>query len=269
MRETDSVFTGSIPALYDRYLGALLFQPYATDMAGRLADMTEGRLLETAAGTGIVTHALTRALSDQVQIVATDLNQPMIDHAAMQLASSRVTWQQADAVALPFENASFDRVVCQFGIMFVPDKLKAYQEALRVLKPGGSFVFNVWDKIQENEFAHLVSEAVKALFPQDPPDFLGRTPYGYHDQEAIRHQLQEAGFARVKSETVIRRSRAGSPAEPAIGYCQGTSLRGEIEPRGASCLQEATDTATEAIAAQFGAGAVDGKIQAHVIVAGR
>jgi len=269
MSETDKIFTGSIPALYDRYLGPLLFEPYAADIAGRLSNLTEGRLLETAAGTGIVTRALARALSDQVQIVATDLNQPMIDHAATQLSSSRVRWQQADALSLPFEDACFDGVVCQFGIMFFPDKIKAYREVLRVLKPGGRFVFNVWDRIEENEFAHLVTGAVKALFPQDPPMFLARTPYGHPNPEQIRDELQKAGFTGVKSETIVRRSRAGSPRDPAIGYCQGTPLRGEIEARGASCLREATDAATESIAAQFGVGAVDGKIQAHVIAACR
>ena len=140
MSQTDNVFAGSIPALYDQYLGSLLFQPYGRDIADRLAYLTDGRLLETAAGTGIVTRALAAALSNQVKIVATDLNQPMVDHAAMQFSSSRVAWQKADALKLPFEDASFDCVVCQFGIMFVPDKLKAYREALRVLKSGGSFM---------------------------------------------------------------------------------------------------------------------------------
>jgi SAM-dependent methyltransferase len=193
----------------------------------------------------------------------------MIDHAATQLSSSRVTWQHADALSLPFEDASFDWVVCQFGIMFVPDRIKAYGEALRVLKSGGSFIFNVWDKIEENEFAHLVSRSVEALFPQDPPMFLRRTPHGYHNQEAIRHELKQAGFSELTFETVASRSRASSASYPAIGYCQGTPLRSEIESRGASCLQEATHAATEAISGQFGTGAVDGKIQAHIILAYR
>ena len=262
MSQTDNVFAGSIPTLYDQYLGSLLFQPYARYL-------TEGRLLETAAGTGIVTRKLATGLSNKFQIVATDLNQPMIDHAASQLSSSRVAGQQADALKLPFEDASFDCIVCQFGIMFVPDKLKAYREALRVLKSGGSFIFNVWDKIEENEFAHLVADSVEALFPQDPPMFLRRTPYGYHNKEAIQQELQQAGFSKLECETIARRSRASSPSQPAIGFCQGTPLRGEIEARGASCLQEATDAAAEAITARFGTGAVDGKIQAHVILAYR
>jgi len=267
MSETDKIFSGSIPALYDRYLGPLLFEPYATDIAGRLSNLTEGRLLETAAGTGIVTRALARAFPYEVQIVATDLSQPMIDHAATQLSSSRVRWQQADALGLPFEDISFDAVVCQFGVMFFPDKIKAYREVLRVLKPGARFVFNVWDRIEENEFAHLVTGAVKDLFPQDPPMFLARTPYGHHNPEKIRNELQQAGFTEVKCETVVRRSQAGSARDRAIGYCQGTPLRNEIEARDAGRLREATDAAAKSIAARFGVGPVDGKIQAHVIVA--
>jgi ubiquinone/menaquinone biosynthesis C-methylase UbiE len=269
MSQTDNLFAGSIPALYDQYLGSLLFQPYARDIADRLPYLTEGRLLETAAGTGIVTRALAAALSNQVQIVATDLNQPMIDHAATQLSSSRVTWRQADALNLPFEDSPSIASCVSSGSCLYRISLKPIGEVLRVLKPGGSFIFNVWDKIEENEFAHLVADSVEALFPQDPPMFLRRTPHGYHNKEAIQQELQRAGFSKLKCETITCRSRASSPNQPAIGYCQGTPLRGEIEARGASCLQEATDAAAEAIAAQFGAGAVDGKIQAHVILAYR
>lgn len=265
MSPTDEAFTGTIPALYDRYLGPLLFEPYATDIADRLSNLTKGRLLETAAGTGIVTRALATALSGQIEIVATDLNEPMIDYAATQLSSSRVTWQQADATRLPFPNAWFDAVVCQFGVMFFPDRIKAYREALRVLKPGGRFVLNVWDRIEENEFAHVVARAVKDLFPQDPPMFLTRTPYGHYHRKKICDELQEAGFAGIKSETIGLWSQAGAACDPAIGFCQGTPLRSEIEARDASRLQETTDAATEAITARFGAGRVEGKIQAHII----
>jgi SAM-dependent methyltransferase len=186
-----------------------------------------------------------------------------------QFSSSRVRWQQADAMSLPFEDASFDAVVCQFGVMFFPDTIKSYRETLRVLKPGGRFVFNVWDRIEENEFAHVVTRALKDLFPRDPPVFLTRTPHGHHDAEKIRNELQKAGFTEVTSEIIGRRSRAGSARDPAIGYCQGTPLRSEIEARDICRLQEATDAATESIAALFGLGPVDGKIQAHVIAARR
>jgi ubiquinone/menaquinone biosynthesis C-methylase UbiE len=177
MSETDKTFAGSIPALYDRHLGPMLFEPYALDMAERVARLAPKRILEIAAGTGIVTRALARALPT-VPIVATDLNQPMLDHAAARISARMITWRQADAQALPFDDAEFDVVVCQFGVMFFPDKTKAFSEARRVLAPGGHFLFSVWDRIEENEIADLVSRAVAALFPKDPPAFLARAPRG-------------------------------------------------------------------------------------------
>src|SRR5215469_14013615 len=122
MAETDRVFTGSVPALYDRYLGPLIFAPYAADLARRVGAAAPSRILETACGTGIVTRAIAAALSDAAELVATDLNQPMLDHAAAQPGAARAVWRQADALALPFDDASFDIVVCQFGAMFFPDR---------------------------------------------------------------------------------------------------------------------------------------------------
>ena len=169
--DADRVFQGSIPALYDQHLGPLIFVPYADDLASRLADMQHGRILETAAGTGMVTRALVSSLPESVSIMATDLNQPMLDHASSQLPSTRVTWRQADAQHLPFLDGEFDAVVCQFGVMFFPDKPRAFSEAYRVLKPGGRFLFNVWDRIEENEFSDIVVKSVATLFPA-PISFL-------------------------------------------------------------------------------------------------
>jgi ubiquinone/menaquinone biosynthesis C-methylase UbiE len=267
MTDTDKAFTGSIPALYEQYLGPLIFEPYAADLARRLAGMKDGLILETAAGTGVVTRALARTLPKPVEIVATDLNQPMLDFAAGLTGEARVTWRQADALRLPFADAAFDVVVCQFGVMFFPDKIAAYREARRVLKPRGRFLFNVWDRIEDNDFAHIVDTTVAGLFLKDPPRFLARTPYGYYDASRIRTELSTAGFAALDVETLARRSRAPSARHPAIGFCQGTPLRNEIEARDKDRLGEATDAAAAAIAARFGTGAVDGKIQAHVIVA--
>jgi ubiquinone/menaquinone biosynthesis C-methylase UbiE len=267
MPKTDTVFAGSIPALYEKYLGPLIFQPYAEDVAQRLSGLESGALLETAAGTGIVTRTLTRVLPAGVRIVATDLNPPMLAYAAGTIPSGRVTWQQVDAQALPFPDATFDAVVCQFGAMFFPDKLKAYAEARRVLKRDGRFIFNVWDKIEFNEFADVVTATAGRIFPGDPPRFLARTPHGYHDKDAIATTLADAGFGNVNVETVTRRSVAPSCQHVAIGYCQGTPLRNEIEARDASRLAEVTERAADDIGKRFGRGAVDGMIQAHVIVA--
>jgi SAM-dependent methyltransferase len=202
-----------------------------------------------------------------VRITATDLNQPMLDHAAKKPGVGRVEFKQADAQALPFRDDSFDAVVCQFGVMFFPDKRQAYREARRVLKPGGRFIFNVWDKLEYNEFAALVVAAAIDVFPDDPPLFLARTPHGYHDKQAIVADVRSAGFVDVAVETLTRRSVAPSCRDPAIGFCQGTPLRNEIEARDAGKLEEVTEAAAAKIGARFGSGPVDGMIQAHVITA--
>jgi ubiquinone/menaquinone biosynthesis C-methylase UbiE len=265
--ETDIIFAGSIPSLYDKYLGSVLFGPFADDLTKRLPRLSAGHVLETAAGTGIVTRALLRSLPVSVSLVATDLNQPMLDHAAAQTSASNVIWQKVDAQSLPFPEGTFDAVVCQFGVMFFPEKPRAYREARRVLKPGGRFIFNVWDRIEDNEFSAIVTAAVAEMFPDDPPLFLARTPYGYYDKRVIVDELRGAGFTDTTLETLTRRSLASSCRDPAIGLCQGTPLRNEIESRDASRLAEATEAAARKIGERFGDGPVDGKMQAHVIIA--
>jgi len=267
--DTDRIFRGSIPALYDEHLGPLIFAPYADELASRLAGLGRDRILETAAGTGLVTRALVSSLPENASIVATDLNQPMLDRASSRLSSTRVTWQQADAQNLPFPDAAFDAVVCQFGVMFFPDKKQAFSEAYRVLKPGGCFLFNVWDRIEENEFADIVVKSVAALFPDNPPTFLPRTPHGHHDTAALEAQLRAVGFSTVTTETVARESWAPGALSVAIGYCQGTPMRNEIEAHDPDRLAEATNVAAAAITRHFGPGPVIGKIQAHVITAVR
>ena len=266
MSDTDKVFAGSIPKLYDSYLVPLIFEPYAADLVNRLRSRSLSRVLEIAAGTGVVTRALASALPESVSIVATDLNQAMLDQASIAEMNRTVEWRQADAMRLPFDDGTFDAVVCQFGVMFFPEKSKAFSEARRVLRPGGVFIFNVWDRIEENEFADTVTTALASLFPGDPPRFMARTPHGYHDLRIIERDLASGGFtASPRIDTVAARSRATSSRVPAIAYCQGTPLRNEIEARDASRLGEATDRAADAIAGRFGRGAVDGKIQAHVV----
>jgi len=267
----DSTFAGLIPTLYDRYLGPLLFAPYARDLGERLADLRAGALLETAAGSGIVTEVMVEKLPSTVEIVATDLNQALLEHAAAKPALARATLHQADALALPFEAARFDAVVCQFGAMFFPDRVAGYREARRVLKPGGRFVFAMWDSLDRNPMTRCVVDAMARLFPANPPRFLARTPHGHFDRDTIRRELAEAGFGPVALDVVTLPSRAGSHRDPAIGFCQGTPMRGEIEAQasGAAGLQEATEVAAAALAAEFGSGPIDAPMQALVIVARR
>lgn len=263
---SDKNFSGSIPEFYDTYLVPLIFEPYAQDLAQRVDREPVSCMLELAAGTGVVTRALVDALGRTVSIVATDLNQAMLDYATSVRADTNVEWLQADALALPFEDATFDAVVCQFSVMFFPDRAKAYAETLRVLKPGGRFLFNVWDHISENEFADTVTASLESVFPADPPRFLARTPHGYWDIEEIASDLRKGGFAALPTvETIDARSKASNPSIPALAYCQGTPLRNEIEYRDNSLLVHATETATAAIAKRFGNGAVDGKIQGHIV----
>src|SRR5207245_6814826 len=178
--------------------------------------------------TGVVTRALATAASDGASIVATDLNQAMLDEAAAVGTARPVLWQQADAMALPFPDDQFDAVVCQFGAMFFPDKVKAFSEARRVLQPGGVLLFNVWDRIENNEFADIVTRSLEKIFPDDPPRFLRRTPHGYCDSELIRGDLARAGFTRKPEISIVTsRSGAASPRIPAVASCRGTPSSNE------------------------------------------
>jgi len=268
MVKNDELFAGSIPELYDRYLVPLIFEPYARDLAERLAKSGPRDVLEIAAGTGALTRMLATSLPADTRIVATDLNQPMLDHAALRQPAGRpIAWRQADAGMLPFQDAMFDAVACQFGVMFFPDKGRAYREAKRVLRPGGYFVFNVWDRISENEFADVVTQALGLLYPDDPPCFLARTPHGYHNPDLIQAELAGAGFGAISAESVAFVSRAPTALDAAIAYCQGTPLRGEIESRGG--LDDATKAAAAALTKRFGQVPIEGRIRAHVITAVR
>jgi ubiquinone/menaquinone biosynthesis C-methylase UbiE len=262
----DKVFAGAIPEIYEKFLVPLIFASYAEDMARRVALRGGKEILEIAAGTGVVTRALAGALPPDSRITATDLNAPMLEQAQKSGTVRPVEWKQADAMKLPFADAMFDAVVCQFGAMFFPDRSVAYSEARRVLKPGGTFVFNVWDRIEDNEFADVATAALATMFPGDAPQFMRRTPHGYHDTNAIRADLEKGGFSAIAEiETLSARSRADSARSVAIAYCQGTPLRNEIIARDESRLGEATEVVTRALANRFGDGAVDGKIQAHVV----
>jgi SAM-dependent methyltransferase len=269
-QKTDGAFVGSIPKLYDEYLVPLIFEPYAVEMTKRVVLRRPSQVLEIAAGTGVVTRHLANDLGPSASIVASDLNQPMLDQAAAAGTSRPVEWEQADAMSLPFEDGAFDVVVCQFGVMFFPDKAKAFSEARRLLRPGGTFIFNVWDRIDRNDFANTVTSALEQVFPDDPPRFMARIPHGYHDCLTIKQDLVAGGFTLpAEITTVTARSRANSPHIPATAFCQATPLRSEIEARDASKLKEATDVAAAEIAKRFGSGTVTGQIQAHIVIVER
>jgi ubiquinone/menaquinone biosynthesis C-methylase UbiE len=268
MSGNDKVFDGSIPHFYDTFMVPLIFEVYADDLAARVAKVLPLSVLETASGSGVVSRALAKRLSMDARYVVTDLNQPMIDHAASkQPGDHAIEWLQADALDLPFGDEEFDVVACQFGAMFFPDRSKGYAEARRVLKPGGRYFFSVWDKIENNELADIVTREAGAVFPYNPPRFLARTPHGYFDRELIRADLQRAGFSDIVIEVSEEKSIAPSAGVAAKAYCHGTPLRKEIEDRDPALLDHVMNTAAAAIETRFGKGPIVSKISALLVTA--
>jgi SAM-dependent methyltransferase len=225
-------FTGSIPERYHRYLAPWLFDPYAVDLASRLPKRAGLRVLEVAAGTGVVTRRLREALPPDASLVATDLNEAMVDYGRANVPGQGVTWQQADAQALPFPDGSFDVVVCQFGVMFLPDKVEGFREARRVLAPGGLLLGNVWRSRDENPVARVTQDLLEERIPENPPRFLD-TPYGYGDHERLRADLAAAGWDDVQLDDVRKVSEAASAEDVARGYLTGSPLSFELSERGA------------------------------------
>jgi ubiquinone/menaquinone biosynthesis C-methylase UbiE len=242
----DKAFAGTIPDIYERLLVPMLFEPYADDLAARVAQLNPGSVLELAAGTGVVTSRLARMTS--AHIVATDLNPDMIEQAPK--TDPNVEWRPADALALPFADETFDAVVCQFGVMFFPDRPKAYSEARRVLKPGGIYLFNTWGGLPSNEFAETVHDAVEG-------DFLGRTPYSYYDPETIARELQQ----EPSIETVEKRSLAKTAEDVAVAFCAGTPLATELGDQRDAAIRDAT----KAVEQRFGPRDLDARMQALVV----
>lgn len=266
MTATDTVFAGSIPAIYDRYMVPLVFEPFAQIVAKRAAQLGPLRILETAAGTGVVTQALHAAIPD-AEIVATDLNAPMLEQAAQRISSPKVHFQAADALALPFPDARFDLVVCQFGIMFFPDKIRGNFEAHRVLRDGGRYMLVIWDRIEHNLATMAAGRAVGDLFPGDAVRFYERVPFRYHDVGQIEQDLLAGGFTDIEFETIELRSRAASARDAAIALVQGTPVRSDIEQIDPTRLGEATDAAERALRQYEGPDGFDAPMSARLVTA--
>jgi SAM-dependent methyltransferase len=249
-------------AAYDDLLVPAVFRPYAEELAARVAQLAPRVVLELAAGTGALTLAMLARLPE-AQVTATDLNVAMVDVGSARVPAA--TWQQADAMQLPFDDATFDVVACQFGVMFFPDRPAAYAEVARVLRPGGTFVFSTWGPLATHEVETTVLAALAERFPEDPPTFLARIPHGYHDAELIAADLASGGFQGVQVDTVVLDCTGRTAAELARGYCRGTPLRPEIEARGD--LESSIPVVASALARQFGTGQVTGAMSALVVTA--
>ena len=251
MADRDAAFVGSIPENYDRYLGPLFFHDYAALMAARLEVRPDMRVLETACGTGIVTERLAARLAGHGTLVATDLNAPMLAYAAAKRSTGHVSWREADATALPFEDRAFDAVVCQFGLMFFPDKLAGVREACRVLKPGGRFALSVWDSLDDNPVPRITHETVTAFFPDDPPQFY-RVPFSLHDMSVVRGLLTGGGFEDVRGERVEGVGTSASAADAAKGLIEGNPIYPAIMERRPAALADIEAAVAEKIAAALG-----------------
>lgn len=225
-------FTGSVPERYDRYLVPWLFEPYAADLAARLPKRPGLRVLELAAGTGAVTRRLRATITSDATLTATDLNDAMVDFARAAVPEPAITWQQADAQSLPFPDGSFDVVVCQFGFMFLPDKVQGFREAHRVLAPNGVLLGNVWHSREENPCARIVQELLEERLADNAPRFLD-TPYGYGDHERLSTDLEDAGWDDIRLDVVRKQSYAASAEDVALGFLTGTPLSYELGERGA------------------------------------
>jgi len=263
----DRSFTADVAAVYESTLVPLIFRPYAQGLAERARGFRPDSVLEIACGTGVVTRALAETLPSDCKIVATDLNDAMVAHGRQVGTVRPVTWRQADVMDLPFSAHSFDVIVCQFSTMFFPDRVAAYREVRRVLRPGGTFLFNVWNEIEKNEFADVVTEAIGSLYPEDPPHFLARTPHGHGSPEEIESDVRAAGFDACLLIQRDEVSVAADPRLPAVAYCKGTPLRNEILARDPDGLDRATHVATEALRSRFGDGEVEGRISGVVVIA--
>jgi SAM-dependent methyltransferase len=254
MADRDEAFVGSIPENYDRYLGPLLFHEAADDMASRLEVRPGMRVLETACGTGILTERLLARLAGRGDLVATDLNEPMLAYAASKLpARHDLEWRPADATNLPFDDGVFDAVVCQFGLMFFPDKSAGIRQAHRVLKPGGRFLVSVWDRLEDNPVQRITHETVAAFFPSDPPQFY-TVPSSLHDVTVVRGLLDAAGFVGVEPALVGLAGWSPSPTEAAKGLLEGNPIYLAITERRPSVLPDIQTAVAQRLAAAFGAG---------------
>jgi len=258
-------FVGSIPDLYDRHLGPVLFEPYARDLAARLPSSARV-VLELAAGTGRLTRQLLARLPEGAELVATDLNEAMIEIAMARLgAEPRLVWQTADMVELPFDGPGFDVVACQFGLMFAPDKQHALREMHRVLRPGGTLLVSTWDAMDKNTATQVLHRLAFEALPADPPHFMA-TPFSMHDPDELRRLAVEAGFTEVRVETVAKTAEAESAAHLATGFVRGNPLWHQIVERGIDAAAFEASVAS-ALAAAFGDTPCRSPLSAHVLTA--
>ena len=259
----DAAYVGAIPTHYHEGIGPFLFEPFAQLTAERVRAFGPRRVLETAAGTGIVTRRLRAALAADARLVATDLNEPMLSIARRALGpEADVRFVQADMCQLRFPDGEFDAVVCNFGLMFVPDKLAAMREARRVLARDGRLFLATWAPLERNPVVLAAHQAVGAQFPSDPPQYLRRAPFGYGDPDVLEALLVRAGFSNIIVDVVERPTRAPGARSIAVGLVEGYPLVDEIKARGQVAVPAVVDAVAEFLVRQYGQGPIKTRIAA-------
>ncbi|MBK8787851.1 MAG: class I SAM-dependent methyltransferase [Chitinophagaceae bacterium] len=236
MNNASFSFGGPIPELYDRYLGPYIFEPYAQDIAARIK-LPVKQVLEVAAGTGRVTHHIAGCIGKDARLTATDINADMLAVARQRVNAPHIEWMTANAMELPFDDNYFDCVVCQFGYMFLNDRQKGFDEALRVLKPGGQFLFSTWDKVENNITAYISRQIVTAFFKDDPPEFY-KVPFSMYDPAELEAHLVAAGFGNHTVQRVSFMGESESAMHIATGFVEGNPIINEIVKHDPSQLEQ-------------------------------
>lgn len=264
-------FSGSVPNTYHTFLGPLIFDAYAKDMAARITPLIKAnpnsRLLELAAGTGIVTKQVLASLPPTAKLTVTDISEPMLGVAKAVLSDPRLTFQSADACQLPFADLSFDTLLCQYGVMFFPDKVQAMKEARRVLAPGGTYIFNIWDSFEHNPIPHTVHQTLATLIPTNPIPFLAKMPFGYSDRAEIERVTRAGGFTIIKIETVEFPSSAPSAADAARAWVEGTPIFAALNERNITDTAPIRAAVEKALASKFGNNPCRSTMRAIVVTA--
>lgn len=265
--QTNISFSGSIPKFYENNLGTIFFEPFSTEMALRVKDLKANSILEIACGTGRLTKYLPLVTPKKFSsITATDVNPAMLELARRTVAWKNIDWQVVDAMELPYGDSLFDVVVAQFGVMFYPDKQKAFKDSHRVLADNGSFIFSAWDSLRHNPIAQLTDNIITEFFPTDTPAFY-KIPFSYFNEDEIRSDLATAGFRAVNIERLKLEGYAANANDAAVGLLQGTPLYNAIIERGEELLPAMTEKLAQEIRSLFGDTDLSIPIQANIVTA--
>jgi ubiquinone/menaquinone biosynthesis C-methylase UbiE len=266
---TPTAFAGSVPANYDQYLGPVLFEPYAIDLVSRINKASYKNVLELACGTGRVTKHLVSSLPAQGSLIATDLNKDMLNVAKNIIPGTHVKWMVVDAQELPFDENTFDHIICQFGVMFFPDKKKGFDEAYRVLQTNGRFLFNVWDSLEMNPRSAIIKQIMQEIMGDEAPDFLSKGPYSYYDKDIIEASLESAGFKNIKLEVVQKTAYYAFAEDLIKGFVDGSPLSAYLVQQSPSLQQKIKDRLKQVIVAEFGETRIISPMQAIVCSASK